>query len=497
VVAHAKTYLGCVGIWLGGNERQKQRLARIVDAGGQVALALTEREHGSDLLSGDVSATKVPEGYLLSGEKWLINNATRCAALTLFARTDPRGGPRGFSLFLLEKAELSPSRFAVSPKIKTLGVRGADISGIRFDNCFVPDHAMIGSPGDALETVLKGFQATRTLIPAISLGAADTALRSTLRFALNRRLYDGTVFSIPEARRTLVDGFTQILVCECVGLAAARALQAAPGRMSIWSAVTKYFVPVRIEQVIKELATVMGARHFLRHDHEWGIFQKHLRDSALAGLFDGSTVINLNAIVQQLKQIWGTPGRGHFGDEAAVQEKVFRLDASLPDFDPSLLELTNRGRDEITQPLAGFPLPELESLRSVDPETFSELVDLCREFAGEAERQRRGVLSLGRTVGKSGASREMFELARRHCVLHAAASSVWMWIHNRDILGGFFASGEWLVLGLDRLLTLLQPWRFAYFESHYDTVGEHLLRLHREDRLFSILELQLAAHKVH
>ncbi|MGA9768390.1 MAG: acyl-CoA dehydrogenase family protein, partial [Blastocatellia bacterium] len=88
VVAHAKTYLGSIGVWLSGSDQQKQRLAQIIKEGGQVALALTEKEHGSDLLATEVTATKTAGGYILSGEKWLINNATRCAAFTLFARTD-------------------------------------------------------------------------------------------------------------------------------------------------------------------------------------------------------------------------------------------------------------------------------------------------------------------------------------------------------------------------------------------------------------------------
>src|SRR5262249_15745656 len=175
-----------------------------------------------------------------------------------------------------------------------------------------------------------------------------------------------------EARRILVDAFADMLVCECVSLAAARALHAAPARMSVWSAVAKYFVPVRIEQVFKELATLMGARHFLRQDHDSGIFQKHMRDSSLAGLFDGSTLIKLTAVAQQLKQIWKTP-QAASGRSGRIPHEVFRLDAPLPHFDPALLELTNRGCDEITQSLDRFPLSETESLGSIDPVTSSHL----------------------------------------------------------------------------------------------------------------------------
>src|SRR5262249_22723352 len=67
-------------------------LARLVLRGDQIALALTERGHGSDLLGTEVEAAPGPGGYRLRGEKWLVNNATRGRALTVFARTDPAGG---------------------------------------------------------------------------------------------------------------------------------------------------------------------------------------------------------------------------------------------------------------------------------------------------------------------------------------------------------------------------------------------------------------------
>ena len=212
-VAHVKTYLGAVSVWLGGSDEQKRRLAETIRAGQQIALALTERTHGAAVLSSETEAIPVEGGYLLSGEKWLINNATRSTALTVFARTAKTGGPRGFSMFLVEKDQLAPSSYSHLPRVKTHGIRGADISGICFDDAAIPARALIGEPGLGLELVLKGFQITRCIVPALSLGAADTALRTTLSFALQRKLYGATIFTIPHTRQTLVDAFIDLLIC--------------------------------------------------------------------------------------------------------------------------------------------------------------------------------------------------------------------------------------------------------------------------------------------
>jgi alkylation response protein AidB-like acyl-CoA dehydrogenase len=302
-VALGQVYLGAVAVWIEGSEAQKCRLAELIRGQEQACLALTEEAHGSDVLANEVRATRAAGGYLLSGKKWLINNATRGRVVTVFARTDPDGGPRGFSLFLVDKDGLAEGSYAPLPKKKTLGVRGADISGICFDGCLVPDGAMIGPPGAGLELALRCLQISRTICAGFSLGAADTALRATLDFALSRRLYGDTVIAIPHARGALVDCFLDLLICDCTAIAAARALHAATGQLGLWSAVVKYFVPTTAEDLIRTLSVLLGARYYLREGHAGGVFQKVLRDNAVVSLFDGSTVVNLNAIGLELRNL--------------------------------------------------------------------------------------------------------------------------------------------------------------------------------------------------
>src|ERR1700754_78416 len=98
-------------------------------------------------MSTEVKAVKVEGGYRLSGEKWLIGNAVRCDALTVMARTKDEAGPRRLSLFLVEKSALDPRSFEHLPRIKTLGVRGAHVSGIRFRESFLGEDSLIGAEG--------------------------------------------------------------------------------------------------------------------------------------------------------------------------------------------------------------------------------------------------------------------------------------------------------------------------------------------------------------
>jgi alkylation response protein AidB-like acyl-CoA dehydrogenase len=511
-VAHGKTLLGALAVWLAGDEAQRRRVAAIVQAGGQVALALSERAHGADLLAGEAAAQPVPGGgargeggWLLSGEKWLINNATRGAALTVLARTSADGGPRGFSLFLVEKALLAPGSYTDLPKLKTLGLRGADISGIRFDGCHLPAGSLIGRLGGGLEVTMALLQVSRTFVAGLSLGAAETALRTVLAFALSRRLYGSVVFAIPHARRALVDGFVDLLLCDCLTVAAVRGLHAATEQASLFSAVVKYFVPTTLESAMRSLAVVLGARHYLREEHLWGVLQKTMRDGAIVSLFDGSTVVNLSGLALELRALARAAAapatargaaRSAISADAALRarlEILFNLERPVPRFEPARLVLSSRGRDDLLRGLALIrpALRRSGEAEHADPRVVAAVAAAAERILRARRVQLRRLEELARSgVGPAFAmSPPAFELAASYCRLYAAAACIQMWQGSRHLLGEFFARGEWLVLALARLL----PGRSAAPpDSCYDAVAAELVRRLEQRQLYSIVALPLA-----
>src|SRR5260370_34971741 len=92
-IAHAKAYLGAVAAWVGAERGQARRIGAEIIGGAVVSLGLTEREHGSDLLAGELSASPTSEGYSARGEKWLINNASPVQLGFVLARNSSGGGP--------------------------------------------------------------------------------------------------------------------------------------------------------------------------------------------------------------------------------------------------------------------------------------------------------------------------------------------------------------------------------------------------------------------
>jgi alkylation response protein AidB-like acyl-CoA dehydrogenase len=480
-LSHVITFLGAIPIWTAGSEDQKRMLAGLIRGRHKIAFGLTERTHGGDLLSNEFEAFEEHGRSLITGEKWLIGNATRATAITLLARTKPEGGPRGFSFLFADKRQLDSTCFHHLPKVQTVGLRGSDLSGLCFERCALPDTARIGPAGSGFEFALKALQITRILCTGLSLGAADTALRLAVDFALTRRRYGETIISIPHARATLCNAFLDLMICDCVAISAARALHACPGQASVWSAVAKYLVPVTMENTISDLAVVLGGSSFLRTGHPWSMFQKMARDSSIVSVFEGSTVVQLYALGLQLEQLASVR---RIDEQTLTRrlETVFSLRSPLPPFEPVNLDLFSRdGNDAVTAlPL----LCERLRLSGVSEAGLqsAQLVCLEQERLWEDIKRSRGMPS--RAPGR-------LQLARRYTRVHAAACCMSFWIHNREILGDFFCNEDWLSICLSRLaaedVTMTG-------EAH---IAQELLERFRQGRLFSAVPFQLASKGLH
>ncbi|NEQ74506.1 MAG: acyl-CoA dehydrogenase [Okeania sp. SIO2C9] len=482
--------------WMAGTEEQKQKLATYIkDEHGTMCLGYSEKEHGADLIGGDLTATKVPGGYLLNGEKWPINRATISGVSYILAKTDQEdGGARGLSLFMVEKSRLDPANYYNLPKILTHGIRASDMSGIGFKDCFVPEDMLIKGEGAGLEVALKGFQITRTLCAAFSHGAGDTALRTTLKFAINRVIYNKTVFDIPQPRKILVDGFLDLLICDCETIGAARGFHVIPQQFSVWAAVVKYFVTVQLETMINNISSVLGSRFYMREEHDWGIFQKVLRDNSIISVFDGSTTVNLHALILQFRQLTKHRSRRNSAKMEAIKSRleiIFSLEKQLPTFEPEKLEIVGRGADDALQGLE-IALEQLKDLKAANLNTkvLEQITALTECVIEEVNAHDQQIANSAFEFGHDQ-SPELFEIAKKYCALHAAAACVHMWIYNREILGEFFAGGEWLVLSLNRLL---QPFGHSQKvdQLYWEKVTQEMLKLYNENKVFSIVPFQLA-----
>ncbi len=298
-------FAAAMPVWLAGTPAQRGEVAQAILSGQRVALRLGE-DAGVDRTANETTARRSEAGYVLDGSQGLVSGVRLARFLCLLVRESERQGLRSPSLLLVDLARLPPRSFELLPRISTHGVRGADIGGIRFHDAPVPGDACIGRPGRGLELAAQSRVVNRTLVPALSLGALDTALCCTVDFLRRRRLYGGLATDIPYVQDELAAAFLDLLVAEVVACSCVRVLHRLPELSPLSSAVAKYLVPHLVESRMRALATVLGARHFLRQDHWFGIFEKLLRDVRLFSLVHGSAPDALAALAAQVSCLSAT-----------------------------------------------------------------------------------------------------------------------------------------------------------------------------------------------
>jgi alkylation response protein AidB-like acyl-CoA dehydrogenase len=483
-IACGQSFLGSVAVWLLGSPAQKRRAGELLLNNGALALALTEEAHGSDVLASELRASPEGDGFVLNGTKWLINNGTRGAAFTVFAATEAGGGVGGCSLFFVDKDRLQGG-YAPLPKKKTHGIRGADISGFSLKDCRVAQDALLGPLGGGLEAVLKGLLITRVGCSAFSLGAADSALRIALDFAQSRRLYGARVWDIPAVRVALTQSYVELVTCEALALASCRMVQSCPEQLVLASAVTKYLVPTLMGHAIRRVATVIGARHYLRDGLAQGAFQKLMRDHEVVPLFDGSTAVNLESVGLHCM-------RRSFTSERMEEtlSSTFDLRQALPPLAPGSISVVSSGQDDVT---GGLQLAR-ERLRAEKrlggrSEQIERICSRLERVSTELADARARIKGMDRAALKR--STTLFEAAERFCRHYAVAALAQLLAHS----AGHLECAEDGLHVLDVSLGLLPNASTgeAFHEGPaLNVVQEAMLRQQREDQLFSLLGLQLA-----
>ncbi len=493
------TNLSFMPLWIAGTEEQKRTAIERMKRGGGLSWGLSEREHGSDLIANEMFAEKVDGGWELTGEKWLIGNATVADTMIVYARTGKRNGPAAYSIFIVDKWELAPDTAEELPVEKLHGLRALDLSGLRLQRAFVPDSALVGDEGQGLEIALKATQVARSVIGSLPLSAVDTGLRLTLDFTEGRVIFGGTVSDVPYSRRQLTEAFADLMIADAMSLGAVRCLQAAPEQLSVWSSAVKYLVPTLLERTMSQLNTVLGARFFLRDHPHYGPYQKMLRDLLVANIADGNTVVNLRNLGQQLDGLLTTAREAspEIRNAAAVRaETLFGMDRELPVYEPWKQELFSRGMDDavLAAPDGLRRLRALaEKAEGTERDRLERAADVAEELLDRAGPLADSATALKADLGRAyGQSAELFELSKEYCLLHATAACVLTFVHSHGALESPLPSGALLLLQLERLRRHLYPHESITDQSVVDEVMEVLRRLHREDRLFSHWQFQLA-----
>nr|WP_034093839.1 acyl-CoA dehydrogenase [Streptacidiphilus albus] len=477
------SFMASVNVWTAGDDRQRERLAGILLGGGRASVAYHELAHGNDFVRNEFEARQQGDGgFLLHGTKQVINNAGRADAWLLFSRTSDAPGSRSHSVLMVERSETDARRLRILPRYETVGVRGCQLSGLDFDQAPVPEQALVGGLGRGVELALRSFQITRSAVPGMALGAADTSLRTVVSFALGRKLYRRSVMDIPHARATLGGAFLDLLTSDSLSLVATRAVHLLPEETSVYASAVKYLVPKLLTETMYELSIVLGARFYVR-EGEFGIFQKHIRDLPVLSLGHAGSAACQATIIPQLPRL---ARRSWFQGEPAPDE-LFQLRTDLPEIPFQRLTLAS-GRDSVSCALVAA----VASLPDGTP-TEVALQSLALRLMDELRQLQEQSLELSLEDRTALASPASFALVDRYTVVLAGASVLGVW-RQAQALGDdrFLADPAWAAAALHRLVRRLGYQPAPLPAGCEEQVHQELLRRYEERHSFDLYDTPLA-----
>jgi isovaleryl-CoA dehydrogenase len=204
-----------------GSERQKRKyLPKLIDGEHVGALAMSEPGAGSDVVGMRLRAEKKGDRYVLNGSKMWITNGPEADTLVVYAKTDPKAGPRGITAFIIEKGMKG---FEAAQKLDKLGMRGSPTSELVFQDCEVPEENVLGKVNDGVKVLMSGLDYERAVLAAGPLGIMQACLETVVPYVHERKQFGQAIGEFQLMQGKLADMYTTMNACKAYVYAVARA----------------------------------------------------------------------------------------------------------------------------------------------------------------------------------------------------------------------------------------------------------------------------------
>ena len=181
-----------------GTEEQKQRyLPKLISGDYVGALAMSEPNAGSDVVSMKLKAEDKGDHYLLNGSKMWITNGGDADVLVVYAKTDLQAGAKGMTAFLIEK---TMSGFSHGSHLDKLGMRGSNTYPLFFDNVEVPKENVLGGVGNGTKVLMSGLDYERAVLSAGPLGIMDACMDTVIPYIHERKQFGQALGELCKAK---------------------------------------------------------------------------------------------------------------------------------------------------------------------------------------------------------------------------------------------------------------------------------------------------------
>jgi isovaleryl-CoA dehydrogenase len=189
-----------------GNAEQKAKyLPKLVSGEHVGALAMSEPNAGSDVVSMKLRAEKKGDRYVLNGSKMWITNGGDADTLVVYAKTDPNAGSKGITAFIIEKGSKGLS---FGTKLDKLGMRGSNTYPVFFEDCEVPAENALGKVGDGVRVLMSGLDYERAVLSGGPLGIMAACMDVVIPYVHDRKQFGRSIGEFQLMQGKIADMYT-------------------------------------------------------------------------------------------------------------------------------------------------------------------------------------------------------------------------------------------------------------------------------------------------
>jgi isovaleryl-CoA dehydrogenase len=191
-----------------GSHEQKQKYLPKLCTGEHIgALAMSEPNAGSDVVSMKLRADKKGDKYILNGNKMWITNGPDAHVYVIYAKTDTAAGSKGITAFIVERDYPGFSRHQ---KLDKLGMRGSNTCELVFEDCEVPAENILGEEGKGVRVLMSGLDYERLVLTGGPLGIMDACMDLVVPYIHDRKQFGQSIGEFQLVQGKIADMYTQM-----------------------------------------------------------------------------------------------------------------------------------------------------------------------------------------------------------------------------------------------------------------------------------------------
>ncbi|GAA3924811.1 isovaleryl-CoA dehydrogenase [Litoribacillus peritrichatus] len=284
----------CVNqIFRNGNEQQKQKYLPKLVAGDWVgALAMSEPNAGSDVVSMKLHAKDMGDHYVLNGSKMWITNGPDADVLVVYAKTDLDKGPHGITAFLIEKTFAG---FSTGKKLDKLGMRGSNTAPLYFDDCVVPKENVLGEVNQGVRVLMSGLDYERVVLSGGPTGIMQAAMDLVVPYIHEREQFGQAIGEFQLIQGKIADMYSRMNASKAYLYAVAAACDRGETARKDAAGVILYTAEVAT-QIALDAIQILGGNGYI-NDFAAG---RLLRDAKLYEIGAGTSEVRRMLIGREL-----------------------------------------------------------------------------------------------------------------------------------------------------------------------------------------------------